>query len=265
MKTFLISAALAASFATAPALAADMPVKAPIAPMPTAYNWTGFYTATSVGGMWTDQHTDWPFRTPGTLSEFFDHKRSTGIWGSHAGIQWQFSNVVFGAELGYSLPFRDGISSLTLGAPNTGCPNPAFSCGAGISKIFTAGPRLGWGGFDGWLIYATGGYASARIESRSVLATAPFTQFDDIRVTRSGWFAGGGIDYVAWKGSLFGDVVLGVEYQHLDFGNVRLFSPGDPIGVVTNARDISSRADVVRARLTFMHSWGSLAPIAASY
>jgi outer membrane immunogenic protein len=264
MKTILIAAAVAATFAAAPALAADMPVKAPIAPVSTAYNWTGIYTATSVGGIWTDQHVDWPFRTPATLSGFFDHKRSTGIWGSHLGIQWQYSNVVLGAELGYSGPFRDGISSLTLGTPNTGCPNPAFSCGTGLSKIFTAGPRLGWAGFDGWLIYATGGYAYARVESRSFLATAPFTQFDDIKAKRGGWFAGGGVDYVAWRNSLFGDVVIGVEYQHLDFGTIRMFSPGDPVGVFTDARDVSSRADIVRARLTFMHSWFS-GPSAAKF
>ena len=165
---------------------------------------------------------------------------------------------VLGAEFGYSLPFHDGFSSLEVGTPNTGCPNPAFTCATGLSKILTIGPRLGWGGFDGWLIYATGGYANARIESRSVLATAPFTQFDDLRQNRGGWFAGGGIDYVAWRNTVFGDVVLGVEYQHLDFGTIRMVSSGDPIGVFTNARDISTRADLVRARLTFMHNWGIL-------
>ena len=42
----------------APALAADMPVKAaPPAPVAPIYNWTGFYIGAHVGGAWSD--TDW--------------------------------------------------------------------------------------------------------------------------------------------------------------------------------------------------------------
>ena len=50
-KSFLGSVALFASLATAHA--ADMPVKAPLAP-PPPYNWSGFYIGANLGGAWTN-------------------------------------------------------------------------------------------------------------------------------------------------------------------------------------------------------------------
>src|SRR5260370_8422748 len=49
--------------ANAPALAADMRVKAPIAPAAPIWSWTGFYGGVSIGARWAEN--DW------TSTDFF--------------------------------------------------------------------------------------------------------------------------------------------------------------------------------------------------
>ena len=58
MKKLLVAGIAAAAFCSAPALAADMPVKAPPpAPPVAAPSWTGFYIGGNVGWGWTDPST----------------------------------------------------------------------------------------------------------------------------------------------------------------------------------------------------------------
>ncbi len=52
-KVILTGLALAALAATGPAIAADMPVKAPVAP-PVIDPWTGFYVGVNAGYSWGD-------------------------------------------------------------------------------------------------------------------------------------------------------------------------------------------------------------------
>ena len=58
MKRLLLSSAALTLLAIGPALAADLPRKAPPAPAVVApvWNWTGFYIGGNVGGVW--QHDD---------------------------------------------------------------------------------------------------------------------------------------------------------------------------------------------------------------
>lgn len=60
MVTAAIGIAAIAALIGTPALAADMPVKAPpIAPVAApVYNWTGFYLGASLGGRWSDLDVD---------------------------------------------------------------------------------------------------------------------------------------------------------------------------------------------------------------
>jgi outer membrane immunogenic protein len=241
------SAMIFAGLATS-AMAADMPLKAPAAV--AAVNWTGLYSATSIGGYWSDLQADWPNRVPLTLPGSFDHDQSTGITGSHLGIQFQYSNIVLGVEGGFS---RVWSERRVIGTPQTGCPSPALTCLAGLNNIFTIGPRLGIA-FNNWLFYGTGGYASGRIESQS-FTNATGLQVERVRVRDNGWFAGGGIDYMLMRNTLFGDVIVGVEYQHVDLGTTTIFSPIDPVAGGPNLRNITASADIARARLTFKPSW----------
>src|SRR6516162_4197332 len=50
------------------ASAADLPLKAPPAPAPVYYNWTGFYLGVNLGGSWGHQSADACGVTPAGVS-----------------------------------------------------------------------------------------------------------------------------------------------------------------------------------------------------
>ena len=64
----------------------------------------------------------------------------------------------------------------------------------------------------------------------------------------NGWYAGGGFDYMVYAGPLV-DLILGLEYQHLDVGSNSAFC-GNPACTAGNSFDLDGKADIVRARLT---------------
>jgi outer membrane immunogenic protein len=241
------------------ASAADMAPRYTKAPPPIVvpvYSWTGLYGGGNVGWMSTDQSAFWPATALATNS--FGHNRDGGTYGAHIGYQYQWTNFVLGIEAAWSTPFDN---ALVTGSPQTGCPNVAFTCRSSLTEIFTVGPRAGYAWND-VLLYGTGGYAEGKVRSLS-LATATLVQFDDVSRRKDGWFAGVGVEYAAWKsGNISG--IIGVEYQHVDLGSTRLFSPGDGNVFGTNTRDISSRSDLVRLRLSLKFD-PSAAMVVAKY
>src|ERR1700675_1847808 len=80
------------------ASAADMPVKAPMKPVPVPYSWTGFYIGVNGGGAqgWTSwQYYFFPGPTPSTL--FANHDAAGGMAGGTVGYNWQAgTNLVVG-------------------------------------------------------------------------------------------------------------------------------------------------------------------------
>ena len=69
------------------------------------------------------------------------------------------------------------------------------------------------------MIFATGGWASANLKnahcsSITNLCDGPGSTGNGAS-RNSGWYAGGGFDYLVHRGALV-DMVLGVEYQHFD-------------------------------------------------
>lgn len=59
LQCALLATVAAIGFASV-ASAADMPVKArQIAPLPVAYNWTGFYGGLNAGGAWTKSNVNY--------------------------------------------------------------------------------------------------------------------------------------------------------------------------------------------------------------
>ena len=132
---------------------------------------------------------------------------------------------------------------------------PTISSQHKITNLFTVGPRLGYA-WDRWMIFATGGYASADLKTAACSAQLPVlrpSQSCQIRNGASrnnGWYAGGGLDYMVHKGPLV-DVILGVEYQHYDVGskNAFCFNPGCNPATGWDD-DLSAKGDIVRARLT---------------
>jgi outer membrane immunogenic protein len=238
MKKLLVAGIAAAAFCGAPAFAADMPVKAEPAPI---WNWTGLYVAADAGGMWTGKF-DGPFTNPIAPGNSYSASGvDTGIAGFRVGGQKQFGNWVLGIDGGLSLALSDKFgTTLSPGnAPPIGCNSGGGTfCQARISSIWDVGPRLGYAA-NQWMIYGTGGFAQAHVESRFL---APAPSFDAI-TRNNGWFAGAGLEWLITPRA-----AVGVDYKHYGFNNA---NTGPSIGAGAQ-HDIKTDADVVTARLTLL-------------
>jgi outer membrane immunogenic protein len=255
MKKILLGSVGLAAMLAGPAMAADMRVPPP-APAPVYYDWSGAYVGGNIGGVWYDhhQHFTTPTAAPALFlpSASFGTSGSDAIFGFHAGAQWQWGIWVLGVEAALS-----GCTSecRSFSGVNT---SPVFGptqfAEHKMTNLFTAGPRLGLA-FDRWMIFVTGGWASANLKSSfcssvSGLCDGPGSNGNGASRNNNGYYVGGGFDYMVHKGSLV-DVILGVEYQHYDVNGQRAFCGLPGCGADTSADyDLSSKGDLVRARLT---------------
>jgi outer membrane immunogenic protein len=260
MKKFLLGSAAFAAMITGPAMAADMPIAPPPPPV-VYYDWTGAYIGFNAGSTWS--HVDQTFPNPLQLGgtgpgsgNNFSTSPSDGIFGFHAGAQWQWGAWVLGAEAALSGCFNECRSTSGV-VPPPGIPANTFFEHK-ITNLFTVGPRLGYA-WDRFMIFATGGYASADLKTAACSQVTGLCNQGNLarfngQSRNSGWYAGGGFDYMVHKGPLV-DVVLGVEYQHFDVGskNAFCFNPGCNPATGWD-EDLSAKGDIVRARLTIKTS-----------
>jgi outer membrane immunogenic protein len=263
-KLLLGTVALFALSVGGPALAADMPAyKAP--PPAPYYNWSGYYIGFNIGGQWNEVERTYPtpFASTRTL---IATDSNDGIFGFHLGAQYQFGYWVLGVEAALSAGFHEmrGITGV-LPAPGF-IPNLIGE--HKITNIFTVGPKLGYA-FDRWMIYGTGGYASADLKADYCIASTGVCNAFPREVGQSrnhGWFAGAGIDYMIHKGPLV-DVILGAEYQHYDVDSKRAscFNLGCTPATALDY-DLAASGDIFRAKLTIKYNpWGYATPVYAKY
>ena len=106
MKKFLLASVAFAAIA-GPAMAADMPVAPPPPPV-VYYDWTGAYIGFNAGGVWNESRSHFPGRGP--VKPNFSTNDSDGIFGFHAGAQWQWGAWVLGAEAALSGCFKECLS-----------------------------------------------------------------------------------------------------------------------------------------------------------
>jgi outer membrane immunogenic protein len=257
MKKFLLGSVALAAMIAGPAMAADMPYKAPPpAPPVVYYDWSRAYVGFNVGGIWSTINQDFPnprlFGGTGPGSENnFSTSPNDGIYGFHAGAQWQWGAWVLGVEAALSGCFNECRAESGIVPPPGIAPNTFFE--HKITNLFTVGPRLGYA-WDRFMIFGTGGWASANLKTAACNSVAntcdgPNTRFNGAS-RNSGWYAGGGFDYMVHKGALV-DVILGVEYQHFDVGGERAFCFNPACNGPTGwDEDLSAKGDIVRARLT---------------
>jgi outer membrane immunogenic protein len=260
MKKLLLSAA-ALAILVSPTMAADIAVRAPVtkAPAlvaPAAYNWTGFYSASSIGGAWWN--IDGTYIAP--PPDQHNTSGSRAIYGSSYGAQIQWNSWVFGVEGTYNTILNsDYTTSLSPGVDCLGASAIASrSCQSRIRNFWQAGARIGYA-WNNWMAYATGGYANGRIQTQVLTTTAPtlVTSFTSER--HGGWYAGGGVEVFVGRW-FWSDTILGLEYQHVQFDTERHV---DLLGVAANTRDVDATMDIVRARLTFKFTPGGA--ITAAY
>jgi outer membrane immunogenic protein len=233
-KQLLASVALCALGAVTPAMAADLPVKAPIykAPVAAVYNWTGCYAGGNIGYSWGRASGD--FNAPGLgalglpTSNSISHNLDGLIGGAQIGCNWQQDNKwVWGLEADFqgsaekhsssdSDPFDfEGVN----GVPVTGTVNQNIE-----SKILWFGTLRGRAGVlvtPTILLYGTGGlaYGKASVtDTITVTSSLPSsaTSIGDSK-TKFGWTLGAGVEGAFPNSS---DWTWKVEYLYVDLGSL---------------------------------------------
>jgi len=193
-KFFGVSGVVAALFSATSAGAADMPLKAPAAPVAAPVSWTGFYLGGNIGWMGLNSSVSFPDQfaidqltntitpnalrglgptgtilvvVPGTSRTVpdFDARGDAFTGGGQLGFNWQFNRVVVGVEG----DFNATSSKNNTGTFNIALPATALTTGAAVSInrrfetdwMASIRGRLGFtaGGRGEFLIYGTGGVA----------------------------------------------------------------------------------------------------------
>jgi len=251
-KLLIASAALAVTSLGGPALAADMPLKAPPPPVPV-FTWTGCYVGLSggesygrseinaVGGTRAIRQvgaagTPTAITLPAGTSIVDPFDLSGFIGGAQGGCNYQFGGWVIGIEGDYNLTNKEGQRT-------EGPLAAAFGFNGGDvwvdstkeRRIATARLRLGYAVWDKWLWYVTGGGAWAKIDSSEFLLAATPGGFSQINRSftqtdwRGGWTVGVGTEY-----SLGYGWSIKSEFLYVDLGTFDTFTSGVP----TNAAGI---------------------------
>ena len=246
----LISGAVLGALAVGSALAADMPVKAPMlmkAPAPV-YNWTGCYIGGGAGyGMWNQNNT---FETdPGHVAITAQTTAGGKGWfgTATAGCDYQVSSsIVIGAYGDWD--FGD-IKGNPTGFTFVGSESEKWA--------WDAAARIGWLVSPTFLTYVSGGYTQAHFDQVSITSLfPPFTDagFNAPAQTYSGWFLGSGFDYavsILPQGFFLRTEYKYASYQSEDVPFVSNAS-GLSIGFATNTQKF---VQSVRTDLIYRFNW----------
>jgi len=223
--------------------AADFPPAAlPYHPAPAAIravaNWGGFYLGGNVGvGLARDQST---FSAGGVTFSTVDTAVFGAVGGGQVGYNWQFGALVLGAEADFDLSNAKG--SISAQCANCG-PVTNASLEHDIDWFGTARGRIGYAA-DGWLAYATGGYAFGRVALKGTATGGGVSASLTQNATPSGWTIGGGAEVALgpnWSARL--------EYLYVDLGTVNntIVVTGAP-SLIDSAR---IQMNVVRAGVNY--------------
>jgi outer membrane immunogenic protein len=221
-----------------PAIAADMPVKAPPAVAPPS--WTGFYAGASLGARWATNDWETSDIGPNFGAGNFVPAAGTGggmdslaaRFGGYLGYNWQFAPA-WAAGLEVDVGWADnskatnpvpGTAGSFFGAPFVGLPT-------GTVKETWDGSvrgRLGYLVAPDTLLYGTGGVAWQHLELNANCTVVPGNSFcfggahdETDASTRVGWTVGGGIERM-----IGGNWLARVDYRYADFGTfTQLFFP----------------------------------------
>ena len=240
MKKLALAGLALVSMASAPALAADLPVKAPPRIM-AVDNWTGFYIGVNGGYSWGRASTDLTAtqstigtitRTttggtvldvttvpgPTTATALSDRARMDGgLFGGQIGYNAKLNSWILGIEADFQGTGQRGGSSFCLTAA---CPlgSTVINSDFHLRWFGTLRGRAGLLADPNLLLYVTGGLAVGEIGadySASITGTPGFLGTSSAKTTRAGFVVGGGAEYrisERWSFKL--------EYLYMDLGSV---------------------------------------------
>lgn len=185
------------------ALAADLPVKAPVQ-RAAPFSWSGCYLGANAGGGWGRE--DWLFTgnvIPGGAPD-----PSGWLAGIQGGCDYQTGNWVVGLAGLFDWSKLKGTA--------TDISNPAYNSETDVKSIATTTARLGYA-FDRSLLYLDGGAAWSRTRRDFRLISTGVVSPEETH-TKSGWTVGAGFEQIfapnwSWK----------LEYNYFDFGTATDF------------------------------------------
>lgn len=225
---------------TAVASAADMPRGPAYSPPPFEERWSGFYVGGNIGRGWANSPSN--FSTAGAVFGTVDNHMTGFAGGAQLGYNWQRGPLVLGAEADFQFSSLDDSLSTSCSAALCGVPLSA-SYDQKVPWFGTARGRIGYAQ-DGWLIYATGGYAYARLETSATATTSSGTATLSQEANRGGWTAGGGVEVALtsrWSAK--------AEYLYMDFGSST--TTWSVPGLPTLTDDTKLNMNVVRTGMNY--------------
>ena len=211
-KPHFLFAVAALALPAVAAQAADLPIKAPVAPTTVyaPYNWTGVYIGGNVGYSWANHHIDIS-STSGSILSSGNTDPQGAVGGGQIGYNWQTGNWVLGIEADYQRSDQRGDfnSSFTvLGVATTQATTEK------LDWFGTVRGRFGYA-WDRSLVYATGGWAYGHEKCCAIVTAAGITTVSHFsEYYRDGWTVGAGYEYA------FSDrLSTRIEYLYIDFGS----------------------------------------------
>jgi outer membrane immunogenic protein len=272
MNKLTLTGVAMAALISAPAIAADMPVKYK-APPPPVYTWTGCYAG--FAGGWLGGHKEYNRHADGpdlatvvaeTTVNDGVHGIS-GIIGGTLGCNYQVSPVwVIGLEGDFSATRLETSFSQSY-ASTAGFIARTETVSSNMEWLATVRGRVGALVTPSALLYVTGGVAFAQDKSSFVLSgvTAPVQYAGSDTKTLVGWTVGGGGE---WKmDSYFGrGWSMKAEYLYVAFNDHSFSSPL----VTANFPGAFWTTNVRRNydnifRLGLNYSFGGYGPVVAKY
>ena len=254
MKKLLLGVTALLALSGAPALAADMAVKARPAPIPVAiYDWTGFYIGINGGG--GSAHKCWTETNDIALGVGIRpqgcHDATGGTVGGQIGYRWQASSWVFGVEAqGNWADFKGSNTSLVF-------PNSRNETRVEAFGLFTGQVGYAW---NNVLLYVKGGAAVTSDKYRTFDILPANLLLDTASETRWGGVAGAGVEFgfaPNWS--------VAFEYDHLFMGDrdLRFTSVGNrlPAGIFVASDRIRQDVDLATVRVNYRFG----GPIVARY
>jgi outer membrane immunogenic protein len=219
--TKMLGIAALATFAAAPAFAADMAIKAMPAPTP-AWSWTGWYVGGNLGGKWAKTSTDTVNFGPnaaagipaGASLGIGSFNPDTFMGGAQIGYNLQSGPAVFGLEADIDAQRWSSTQTLTAFAIGTlFVPGDSFTVKSDWQGSVRG--RLGYA-WDRTLLYVTGGLALTGVKTSSnfvVFGIDPATAGSQTK-TLAGATLGGGLEQMVTR-----NVSLGVEGRYSWYGS----------------------------------------------
>ena len=241
-----VRAALSYKFGDPGAATPAMYAKAPS--VAAASGWAGFYLGAHGGYGWgknnfsQNENEIPPVQIGGPTLK-------GGVYGGHAGYNWQFGRTVTGFELDFSAADIKGSTQVNYVLPVQGAVTTIWA--NKVEALGSVRARLGWLPTDNLLFYGTAGLGWERLDRIYTRSTTPAggvtNSVSASAADRFGWVAGAGIEAMLPGGNWIGRL----EYLHYGFGTVQGAAIETVAGVSTVSTAGNHGIDVLRAGLSY--------------